>query len=166
MASSLAAGVTDDEAATTSYVTVTYVAATDSTVTGVAVSILDNAITVRNTDAMIPGDAFVVTYYNVQVGTLGATDLNDPDSDDMLDYKIARLAITDDVVGADYFEEAAIKVSLPEQSTVTIDPPSVKSEAIEDIEVTYKAEATRYDGNAIRIDLPPEWNPAYGESSP
>ena len=34
------------------------------------------------TNAMIPGDTFVVTYYNVQVETLDATDLDDdPDSE-------------------------------------------------------------------------------------
>ena len=83
----------------------------------------------------------------------------------MLDYKSAMLIINDDVVGADYSEEAVIKVSLPEQSTVTVKPSSVKSEAVKDIIVEYEVEATRYGGNSIRIDLPGDWEPAYGDGS-
>ena len=71
------------------------------------------------------------------------------DSDEMLDYKIVQCLqlLMTMVVGSNYDEEAAIKVSLPEQSTVTVKPPSVKSEAVEDLEVEYEAEATRYGGN-------------------
>ena len=61
-------------------------------------------------------------------------------------------------------DPAVIKVSLPEQSTVTVKPPSVKSGAVEDLEVEYEAEATRYGGNLIQIDLPTGWSPAYDGS--
>ena len=140
--------------------TVRYSRAGGSPATEVAVTLFEASSNARimfnRVNGMAAGDRVYVRFYNVQVETLGATDLDDdpdPASDGMLDYKSAMLLVTDSLSPATPYS-AAIKVNSPMKSIVVVMPETINSEDRTNVTVSYEAQSMIPDGGGISIDLP------------
>ncbi len=161
--STLAEGAT---AATASYVTVQYTPQRGTRTNTAEVSISGNEVTIPVMGNMAARDRIVVTYHNVKVQALTASELDDrpPPPENAV---MAQFTVTDEITGSDYAAKTQVTVEHPILSDIRVTPTRpVTAESIIDMTVTYTAKDTLYAGNPINIRIPEEWDPAYPEHSP
>ena len=118
-------------------------------------------ITVQGTDTnpMLNGDSFTVTYHRVQVRSLDFFELEDGMASDMF-------GVDDSIDGASYEMESTVTVMPPMPSTVSVGPTSVNQGDITDVTVTYTVnEDMLFGTNDVHIGLPRGWAAAYRASS-
>ncbi len=169
----LPAGTTE---ATTQYVTVTDTvrASFDPAVTtGAVLPVVTSAGVVTVTGNMELNEKITVTYHNVEISALPATDADaDPDDDGRTSIRsdlVRYIAVSDSGVSPNpglayqtdtYKPKIMMTVTATAESDVDVTPNSVKGESIQDMTVTYEAQDTVYN-NQITVILPAGWNPAF-----